>query len=189
MVYLSTCALVFFWMAATQPGESLASEQAIFKRNEQKYLADHVIETKQAGSEVECGMHCVANKSCTSINYKTSGIGKGRCELNNKIAEETSSVDDKIHDPEFNHLAVIKRVVSLQLKICFNFRGCLHCFGADIKDSLTWMYMCIYKGLMIYHALICNDNKNLTNYFTHISLVAKTITRNSGHALDHNHMR
>ena len=137
MVYLSTCALVFFWMAATQPGESLASEQAIFKRNEQKYLADHVIETKQAGSEVECGMHCVANKSCTSINYKISGIGKGRCELNNKIAEETSSVHDKIHDPEFNHLAVIKRVVSLQLKICFIFRGCLHCFGADIKDSLV----------------------------------------------------
>ena len=124
MVYLSTCALVFFWIAATHSGESLASEQATFKRSEQKYLGDHVIETKQADSELECGSHCIADKSCTSINYKTSGIGKGRCELNNKTAEEPSSVDDKKHDPEFNHLALIKRVVSLQLKIYFIFRGC-----------------------------------------------------------------
>ena len=110
MVFLRACALVFFWIATTQPGESLAFEQAIFERNEQKYLANHVVETKQAGSELECGLHCIADKSCTSINYKTSGIGKGRCELNDKTVEETSHVDDKIHDPEFNHLAVIERV-------------------------------------------------------------------------------
>ena len=108
MIFLNACALVFFWIATTQPGQSLAFEQAIFKRNEQKYLANHVIETKQAGSELECGLHCIANKSCTSINYKTSGIGKG--ELNDKTVEETPDVHDKIHDPEFNHLAVIKRV-------------------------------------------------------------------------------
>ena len=110
MVFLSARALVFFWIATTQPGESLAFEQAIFERNEQKYLANHVIETKQAGSELECGLHCIADKSCTSINYKTSGDGKGRCELNNK----TSHVDDKIHDLEFNHLAVIERVSTIK---------------------------------------------------------------------------
>ena len=108
MVYLSTCALVFVWIATTQPRESLAFEQAIFKRNEQKYLADHVMKKEQAESELECGSHCIADKSCTSINYKISGIGKGRCELNNKTVEETSDVDSKIHDLEFNHLAVIK---------------------------------------------------------------------------------
>ena len=113
MVFLSACALVFFWIATTQPGESLAFEQAIFERNEQIYLANHVIETKQAGNELECGLHCIADKSCTSINYKTSGIGKGRCELNDKTVEETPDVDDKIQDPEFNHLAVIKRVSSI----------------------------------------------------------------------------
>ena len=110
MVHLNTCALVFFWIATTQSGESLAAKQAIFKRNEQKYLANHVIETKQAGSELECGLHCLADKSCTSVNYKTSGIGKGLCELNDKTVEETSNVDEKIHDPEFDHFAVIERV-------------------------------------------------------------------------------
>ena len=110
MLYSGTCALVFFWIATSQLEESLASKQAIFKRNEQKYLADHVIETKQADSELECGLHCNADKSCTSVNYKTSGIGKGRCELNNKTVEEMTKVDDTIHDPEFSHLAVMKRV-------------------------------------------------------------------------------
>ena len=122
MVYLSTCALVFFWIAITQPGKSLASEEAIFKRNEQEYLANHVIETKQADSELDCGLHCIADKSCASVNYKTSGVGKGGCELNSKTVEKTHEVDDKIHDPEFNHLVVIERV-------SVDFRGCYHCFG------------------------------------------------------------
>ena len=110
MVHTSTCLLVFFWIATTQSGKGLASEEAIFKRNERKYLANNAIEIKQAESELECGLYCIADKSCTSVNYKTSGIGKGRCELNNKTAGETSDIDDKIHDPEFNHLPVIKRV-------------------------------------------------------------------------------
>ena len=110
MVYLSTFALVFAWIAATQKGESLACGQVRFKKSEQKYLANHVIETKQADSELECGFYCAADKSCASINYKTSGIGKGRCELNDKTVEEISEVDEKIHQPEFNHLAVIERV-------------------------------------------------------------------------------
>ena len=119
--YLSTCALVFFWIAITQQGGILASDQTIFKRNEQEYLANHVIETKQADSELDCGLHCIADKSCASVNYKASGVGKGRCELNNKTVEKTPKVEDKIHDPEFNHLVVIKRV-------SVDFRGCYHCF-------------------------------------------------------------
>ena len=114
MVYLSTCALIFVWIGTKQYVESMASEQAIFHKNEQTYLPDHVIKTKQSGSEIECGLHCVAEKSCTSINYKSSGIGKGRCELNDKTVEETSAVDEKIHHPEFNHLVVVK-LVSIQL--------------------------------------------------------------------------
>ena len=110
MVYLSSCALVFVWIAAKEPGESMASEQAIFHKNKQTYLPDHVIKTKQTGSELECGLHCVAEKSCTSINYKTSGIGKGRCELNDKTIEKTSEVDEKIHHLEFDHLVVVKQV-------------------------------------------------------------------------------
>ena len=124
MVCLSICALIFVWMAAAKPRESLACGETMFKRNEQKYLAGHVIETKQAQSEMECGLHCIeSEKSCTSVNFKTSGIGKGRCELNNKTVEKTSYVHDKKHHPEFNHLAVIKRV-SIKVNTHFIVRCC-----------------------------------------------------------------
>ena len=63
MVYLSTCALVFLWLETTQPGESLACEQVRFQKSKQKYLANHVMKTKQADSELECAVHCVADKS------------------------------------------------------------------------------------------------------------------------------
>ena len=116
MVYLYTCTLVFVCIATTQAGKSLASKEVIYQKSEQKYLANHVMETKQADSESICGLYCAADKSCTSINYKTSGSRKGQCELNNKTVEETSDVDDKTHHAEFNHLAVIKRV-SIQFNI------------------------------------------------------------------------
>ena len=44
----------------TQPREC-STEEAIFRRKEQTYLANHVIKTKQAETELECGMHCVAD--------------------------------------------------------------------------------------------------------------------------------
>ena len=101
-----------------QPGESLACKEVRFFKSGQKYLQNHVMETKQTNSEMECGLHCAKDESCTSINYKTSGKGKGLCELNNKTVEETSGVDEKIDHQEFNHLAVIGRV-SIQFKIHF----------------------------------------------------------------------
>ena len=110
-------------MVTTQQGESLVSQQAIFKRNKQKYLANHIIETKQADSELKCGIHCLADKSCTSVNYKTSGIGKGRCELNDKTVEKTCNVNDKIHDAEFKNLVVIRRVSRQLYKYALYFSG------------------------------------------------------------------
>ena len=129
MVYLSTCALVF-WITATQSGESLACKEVRFLKSEQKYLANHVMETKQAKSELICGYYCAKNKSCTSINYKTSGDGKGRCELNNK----TSHVDDKVHDQEFNHLAVIERVSTIKHAQSWLLAWCEVRPMHDIKD-------------------------------------------------------
>ena len=79
-----------------------------FLRIEQKYLSNHVIKIKQADSELECGIYCVADGSCASVNYKISGIGKGRCELNNRTLQEAS--DKETYNPEFTHLAVVKRV-------------------------------------------------------------------------------
>ena len=132
MVVLSTTsALICVWIAITQSAESTAYEQVIFQRIEQKYLANHVFKIKQAGSELECGLHCLADKSCTSVNYKTTGVDKGRCELNDKKAEEISDVDDKVHDPEFRYLAVKERRVSYNNKTYVLFLACytMHCMG------------------------------------------------------------
>ena len=71
------------------------------------------IETKQADSELECGLYCVADGSCASVNYKTSGISKGRCELNNETLQETS--DEGTHNPEFTHLGKIAKVCKIIL--------------------------------------------------------------------------
>ena len=68
------------------------------------------METTQVDTEKKCIFRCATNKSCTSINYKTSGSDKGRCELNNEAVDETEDVDEKIDDADFNHLAVIERV-------------------------------------------------------------------------------
>ena len=106
MISLSICALIFIYKL---PQQGLCTKQAYFQRNEERYLANHVIETKQADSELECGLYCVADRSCASVNYKTSGVSKGRCELNNKTLQETS--DEETYNPEFTHLAVIQQVI------------------------------------------------------------------------------
>ena len=127
-VYLS--ALVFFWIAAKQLEEIVACENVRFQESEQKYLPNHVMKTKQADSYLVCGLYCIADNSCTSVNYKTSGIGKGRCELNNKTTEDTSDVDETIHHPEFNHLVVIERV-SIDLNAFMN-------IISGVAISLPW---------------------------------------------------
>ena len=93
-VLFSFCALMFALAGIPQNGECLVTDQeALFRVNKQQYLANPVIETKQAPSETECIFHCVGEESCTSVNYKTSGIGKGRCELNSKPGlQETSEM-------------------------------------------------------------------------------------------------
>jgi hypothetical protein len=107
-VLFSISALIF--MLTRTPQGNCSIKQAFFRIKEQKYLANHVIETKQAESELQCGIHCVGDGSCTSVNYKTSGIGKGLCELNSKTLQEISNPDDNMHNPEFNHLHIVKKV-------------------------------------------------------------------------------
>ena len=84
--------------------------QAVFDVKNQKYLARHVVETKRADSMFECGMHCLDVESCVSVNYKTSGIGKGLCELNDITLQEVSDSDGSIYHPEFTHLYIIEKV-------------------------------------------------------------------------------
>ena len=111
---LTVCALIFI-LKIPQPGECLV-RQAVFHIKKQQYLANHIIATKQANSEVDCSVHCVADGSCVSVNFKTSGIGKGRCELNDKTLKEISDADGDMQNPEFNHLYIIFKVSFAGLK-------------------------------------------------------------------------
>jgi hypothetical protein len=115
-VLFSISALIF--MLTRIPQGECSTKQVFFRIREQKYLANHVIETKQAESELQCGIHCVGDGSCTSVNYKTSGIGKGLCELNSKTLQEISNPDDNMHNPEFNHLHIVKKVRILRTWVC-----------------------------------------------------------------------
>ena len=93
----------------TQPGECSIGHEDFFHIDESKYLANHVIESRQAKTKLECGIHCVRHGSCVSVNYKTSGIGKGLCELNNKTLQNANDYEI-MKNPDFSHLYIIKTV-------------------------------------------------------------------------------
>ncbi len=58
-------------------------------------------------------MFCSVHGSCTSVNYKTSGIGKGLCELNDENVQEISKAENKTRDlAEFTHFKIIKKVIN-----------------------------------------------------------------------------
>ena len=93
-----------------QPGECRNIRQAFFRKIQQKRLENLVIDTKQTNDELECVIHCIEDGSCTSVNYKTSGIGKDLCELNNSTLLNTPDVVRRIRNPEFDHLYIVKKV-------------------------------------------------------------------------------
>ena len=106
-VLYTVCVLIFAITNIPQPGKCLVKE-SVFRVNEKEYLPNYVIETKQEVSELECGTQCVAKESCAPVNYKTSGVGKGLCELNTKPSRQ--EISKRLHKPEFNHLYIIKEV-------------------------------------------------------------------------------
>jgi hypothetical protein len=111
MAVLFSISALIFTITKIPQGEC-SIKQAFFRIKEQKYLANIIMssKTKQAESELQCGILCVRDGSCTSVNYKTSGIGKGLCELNSKTFQEISNPDENMHNIEFNHLYIIKNV-------------------------------------------------------------------------------
>ena len=82
-------------------------KHATFKRKAGKYLPDSVIATKYAESESECSVHCTRLDACLSVNYKTSGVDQGICQLNKKTHSEKLKL---VSDDKFVHLSVTKRV-------------------------------------------------------------------------------
>ena len=106
---LNICALVSI-SKILQPGKCQIIHQAMFRKHEQKYLANHVIDKKHADTESECFMNCVGYRSCASVNFKTSGSGKGLCELNSKTLRDTSYADGSMYNPEFTHFYKVTKV-------------------------------------------------------------------------------
>jgi hypothetical protein len=88
-------------------GYGVTMKHAIFKRKTEKYLPDSVITTKYAESELECSMHCTSIDACLTVNYKTSGVDQGLCQLNNRTTLENLGL---VSDDRFVHLSLIKRV-------------------------------------------------------------------------------
>jgi hypothetical protein len=105
-LYLSICALIFVCMDNNTARRMLVKVNALAQKCT-KILGESC-HRKKTGTERECGIYCVRDGSCESVNYKISGISKGLCELNSKTLQEASA-DDQETNPEFNHLHVIKK--------------------------------------------------------------------------------
>ena len=85
------------------------TKQAVFRKENQKYLANHVIKTRQAEDELKCAFYCFGHDSCASVSYKISGARKGLCELNNETSQRTSGNDER-KNAEFVYLRFFKKV-------------------------------------------------------------------------------
>ena len=96
-----------FFILQTSKLVKRLDKQAVFRKSGQKYLENHVIETKHAYTDLECRMYCLRNTLCASVNYKISGIDKGLCELNNKASDVAEAMT---HNLEFNHFSIIEKV-------------------------------------------------------------------------------
>ena len=103
--FLSIWALIF--ILQTSKLVKCLDRQAVFRKSGQKYLENHVVETKHADTDLECRMYCLRNTLCASVNYKISVIDKGLCELNNKTCDVAEAMT---HNPEFNHFYIIEKV-------------------------------------------------------------------------------
>ena len=107
---------IFLLLLARLTEGQETTKQAVFQREKQKYLANHVIETKQAEDELICALYCIGHDSCASVNYKISGTSKGRCELNNETPQRTTGNDERTN-PEFVYLYIFEKVRSIFFKI------------------------------------------------------------------------
>ena len=72
------------------------TKKAFFRKEKQKYLTNHVMETRKAEDELTCALHCIGHDSCL-------------CELNTETSPRTSG-NDKRTNSEFIHLYIFKKV-------------------------------------------------------------------------------
>ena len=97
------------------------TEKILLLQQNSKYLNDSVIATVYASSEHECGIFCSKNPSCKSVNYKKCGTGLGKCELNNRTADESDKTKmEYLLNNEYVYLEIIQTVRYTLFKDIFN---------------------------------------------------------------------
>ena len=109
---------IFLLILARLAQAQEVTKQAVFHRKNQKYLVNHVIESRQAKDDLTCVLHCIRHDSCASVNYKISGARKGLCELNNETPQSTSGNDERTNT-EFVYLYILKKVGKIWLHSFF----------------------------------------------------------------------
>jgi hypothetical protein len=81
-------------------------QEALFRKENGVYFANNVLKTEDTSSEMECCSNCLQDKSCTSVNYKTSGDYQGFCELHAETLEDYPQ--NGIENHEFSYFEKLK---------------------------------------------------------------------------------
>ena len=82
------CIWLFWNIWILSPNFASCFREAVFYKEKGVYFANHVIETEETSSELECCSLCLVQTPCTSVNYKSSGDREGLCELNDRILKD-----------------------------------------------------------------------------------------------------
>jgi hypothetical protein len=101
MMVINGCSLIAFLTLVIQSDG--ACKSSLFKLYNGHYLANHVIKSIRAMSQVECSMMCSGEDECESWNMYEAVPGRN-CELNNATVEtESANHVQKRNGATFGH--------------------------------------------------------------------------------------
>ena len=108
MMVINGCSLIAFLTLVIQSDG--ACKSSLFKLYNDRYLANHVIKSIRAMSQVECSMMCSGEDECESWNMYEAVPGRN-CELNNATVETESAnhVLQKRNGATFGHRITLPR--------------------------------------------------------------------------------
>ena len=84
------------------------SNKILLRRHEGMQLARGVFRTEETSSQKECASLCAGESSCFSVNYKKSGWDQGKCEMNNKLLNQSKQYLQ--NNTEFDYLEIVREV-------------------------------------------------------------------------------
>ena len=84
------------------------SSKILFREHEGKYLAGSVFKIENTSSQEECTSLCAGESCCFSVNYKKSGWDQGRCEMNNKLLNQSKQYLQ--NNTEYDYVEIVREV-------------------------------------------------------------------------------